>query len=71
MVSAVVAAAESGKLANLVIGAAMVASNAVLFHFILDRMMERRLGDAYEQGKGALVKSLLQDLLAAKNDGRN
>lgn len=45
--AAVAVAVVDGKLSNLLIGAAMVASNAMIF----GRMVDRRLGDAYDTGK--------------------
>jgi hypothetical protein len=46
-VTAVVAAVHDGKVTNLLIGAATVASSAL----ILGIMMDRRLGDAYDSGR--------------------
>lgn len=45
--AAVAVAVVDGKLSNLLIGAAMVASNAMIF----GHMVDRRLGDAYDTGK--------------------
>lgn len=42
--AAVVVAVIDGKLSNLLIGAAMVASNAMIF----GRMVDRRLGDTWD-----------------------
>lgn len=62
VVAAAVAALRDGKLTNFLIGAAMVATNALVFYL----MMERKLGDAYETGKGAQMR-----LAAAKGSPQN
>lgn len=46
--TAVILAAKDGKLTNLLIGAAMVASSTLIFGIMVDR----RLGDAYDAGRG-------------------
>lgn len=45
--AAVVVAIHESRMASLLIGAAMVASSTVIF----GRMVDRRLGDAYDTGK--------------------
>ena len=56
--AAVIAAVLDGKVTNLLIGAAMVASNALVFGFMVDR----RLGDAYDTGSRAQLRALSRAL---------
>jgi hypothetical protein len=59
---ATVAAIIDGKVVNLLIGAAMVASSLAGFAVL----MERRLGDAYDTGSKATLRAAVQDLVAAR-----
>lgn len=58
MIAAIVAAVHDGKVANLLIGAAMVASSAVIFNF----QMDRRLGDVYDSGKHAERRAIVREV---------
>lgn len=59
---ATVAAIIDGKVVNLLIGAAMVASSLAGFAVL----MERRLGDAYDTGARQLLQAAVRDLVAAR-----
>lgn len=58
VIAATVVAVLDDKVANLLIGAAMVASNAA----ILGLMVDRRLGDAYDSGGRTQLRVLAREL---------
>jgi hypothetical protein len=60
--AAVIAGAMSGKLANVVIGAAMVACVLVGLRITLERMLERIANDSYDSGKAAERRAIVRDL---------
>lgn len=64
VVAATAYAIIDGKMANLLIGAAMVAS--MLLGVAI--LMEKRLGDAYDTGGDARQRSLLRTLTAKDTD---
>lgn len=59
---AIVAGAESGKLANVLIGAAMVACVLVGLRITLERMLERIANDSYDSGKAAERHAIVREL---------
>jgi hypothetical protein len=70
--AAVVAAVEAGKLANLLIGAAMVSCVLVGLRITLERMLERIASDSYDSGKMAERRAIVRDLaeyVAKRNAG--
>lgn len=59
---AVFAAAESGKLAILAIGAATVSCSLVGLRMILESMLDRIANDSYDSGKSAERRAIVRDL---------
>lgn len=60
--AALVASVEAGKLANFLIGAAVVACALVGLRITLERMLERIANDSYDSGKLAERKAIIRDL---------
>ena len=58
VLAATVYAVLDGKVANLLIGAAMVASSAAVFGY----QMDRRLGDAHNSGRSAERRAIARDV---------
>ena len=60
-VAAIVSAVEAGKLANLLIGAAVVVCALVGLRITLERMLERIASDSYDSGKMAERRAIVRD----------
>lgn len=65
VVAATIVAIQEDRVPNLLIGAAMVASNLAGFWVLMDR----KLGDAYDTGGDARVRSLLARLSGREDQG--
>lgn len=62
VVAAVVSAGITGKLTNVLIGAAMVACVLAGMRMILERMLDRIANDSYDSGKAAERRAIVRDL---------